>query len=155
MPVVQLPKPNQILIQQYPDFKEEITAYYGRWTEMFGPNIEGSVTILEQLVNDPNYRVLALTNWSAETWPIALDLFPFFHWFEGVLVSGEENLKKPDERIYALLCDRFNVDKHRAVFFDDSLKNVEGAQAFGLNAFQFISPQQLKQELERYGVPLA
>ena len=143
---------NRILIQQYPDFEEEIRAYYGRWVEMFGPNLQGTIDILDQLVKNDNYRVLALTNWSAETWPTALELFPFFQWFEGILVSGHENMKKPERRIYQLLCDRFNVDKTKAVFFDDSLKNVKGAQEFGLHAFQFISPEQLREELKQYGV---
>ena len=143
---------NQILIQQYPDQEELIRAYYGRWVEMFGPNIEGSVKILEQLVNDDKYRVLALTNWSAETWPIALDLFPFFSWFEHVLVSGQENMKKPDLRIYDLICTRYQIDKTKALFFDDSLKNVLGAKEYGLNAFQFLNPPQLKEELASYEV---
>lgn len=143
---------NQLLIQQYPDLEDLIRAYYGRWTEMFGPNIEGSVKILDQLIKNDAYRVYALTNWSAETWPIALDLFPFFHWFEGVLVSGQENMKKPDVRIYELACERFNIDKTKAIFFDDSLKNVEGAKKFGLHTFQFLNPHQLQEELAKYGV---
>ncbi len=146
---------NQLLIAQHPDKEHHIRAYYDRWEEMFGPNIEGSVKILEQLVNNENYRVLALTNWSAETWPIALRLFPFFSWFEGVLVSGEEGMKKPDQRIYARLCEKFGVEKASALFFDDSHKNVEAAVNFGLNAFQFKSPEQLQKSLADYNIQVS
>ena len=143
---------SQILIEQYPNFETEIKMYFDRWPEMFSDNIEGSIDILKTLVNDDKYKVYALTNWSAETWPTALELFPFFHWFDDVLVSGAENMKKPDAEIYELILDRFNIDRTKAVFFDDSLKNVTGAQAVGLHAFQFLSPEQLKDDLKKYGV---
>lgn len=141
-----------LLVAQFPDFETEIRMYFNRWVEMFDGVFEGSVDILRKLIDDPQYKVYALTNWSAETWPIALELFPFFHWFDGVLVSGQENMKKPDPQIYELILYRFNIDRTQAVFFDDSLKNVEGAQSVGLHAFQFLSPEQLRERLKAYGV---
>ena len=81
-------------IVMFPDWENEIRAYYGRWVEMLGEANHGTVKILKKLVNSPNYRVYALTNWSAETFPIAksMEKFEFLHWFEGILVSGEEHL---------------------------------------------------------------
>ena len=143
-----------LLVKQYPDFEPQINMYFDRWPEMFNGVFEGTKDILEQLVKDDRYRVYALTNWSAETWDIALELFPFFTWFEGVLVSGQEKMKKPDHRIYHLLLERFNIDPQKAVFFDDSLKNVVAAQEVGIHAFQFLSPEQLKTELLARGIDL-
>lgn len=143
-----------LLARQYPDFEHHITIYFERWHEMFGPNIEGSIKILDQLVQNPAYKVYALTNWSAETWPIALDLFPFFHWFDGVLVSGQENMKKPDIQIYDRIMEKFGLEKNKCVFFDDSLKNVEGAKEAGIDAFQFLNPEQLKTELINRGIQI-
>ncbi len=111
---------------------------------MLGGAIEETVEILDALRNRKTHRLLALTNWSHETFPTALELFPFLHWFEGIVVSGEEKLIKPDPRIYELLINRYDVKPQQAIFIDDNPHNVEGAKEAGLHAIRFESPQQLK-----------
>ncbi len=142
----------ELLVNQYPDYEDKIKMYYDRWIEMFAGTFEGSVKILGQLIDDPKYGVYALTNWSAEKWSTACELFPFFLSFDGVLVSGQEGMKKPDQRIYDLTCQRFGLEKEKCLFFDDSLKNIIAAKEYGMNAFQFLSPEQLATELSKYGV---
>ena len=68
-------------IKLFPQYEEWIRVFYGRWEEMLGGPIEGTVKLLKALVANPDYRVLALTNWSAETFPVALKKFEFLHWF--------------------------------------------------------------------------
>lgn len=138
-----------ILLDRHPDPKwvEPIRAFYGRWTEMLGGAVEGSVNILKNCVDDPNLRVYALTNWSAETWPLALKEFEFLHWFEGVLVSGEEGMRKPAPDFYQLMMDRFDIDKSTAIFIDDNHRNVDASNAFGLKAILFREAGQLEEEL--------
>ena len=97
-------------------------------------------------------RLLALTNWSAETFPIGRQRFPFLQWFEGILVSGEERLIKPDRAIYDLLAQRYRVEPARAVFIDDSAVNVEGARRAGMHAIHFREPSALRRELAALGV---
>jgi 2-haloacid dehalogenase len=63
--------------------------FYGRWEEMLGEAIGGTVEILKSLINNPKYKVVALTNWSHETFPVALERFEFLHWFEGIIFSGD------------------------------------------------------------------
>lgn len=138
----------QILVDQYPEYEQEIRAYYSRWVEMLGGLIEGTVDILNTLKGMSQYRIYALTNWSQETFPIARVLYPFLQLFEGILVSGDEKLIKPDARIYELLLQRFNIKAEEAVFIDDSSKNVKGAEAVGMKAIHFSNPQQLQKELE-------
>ncbi len=60
------------LVKQFPEHENLIRMYYGRWEEMLGDSISGTVAILKKLIDNPNYSVVALTNWSAETFPIAL-----------------------------------------------------------------------------------
>jgi 2-haloacid dehalogenase len=96
--------------------------------------------------------VYALTNWSNETWPYALEIFPFMHWFEGVLVSGDEKLIKPDPAIYELILDRYNIERSTALFIDDNHNNVVGAWAVGLPAVHFESPDQLRGFLVEKGI---
>ncbi|MEM1123825.1 MAG: HAD family hydrolase, partial [Bacteroidota bacterium] len=86
---------NRILIEKFPEYQAEIEAYYGRWTEMLGGAIAGTVQILEALKASKKYRLYALTNWSAETFPEALKRYEFLQHFKNILVSGKEGMKKP------------------------------------------------------------
>ncbi len=142
----------QLLVAAYPDYTKEINAYWDRWEEMLGGAIEGSAHILRSLKEKDSHRLYALTNWSAETFPIALETFDFLQLFEGILVSGAENLKKPDPKIYQLLLDRYQINPETAVFIDDSLRNIKAARAMGINAIHFESAEQLSTQLQAYGV---
>ena len=142
----------QLLVAAYPDYTKEINAYWDRWEEMLGGSIEGSAHILRSLKEKDSHRLYALTNWSAETFPIALETFDFLQLFEGILVSGAENLKKPDPKIYQLLLDRYQINPETAVFIDDSLRNIKAARAMGINAIHFESAEQLSTQLQAYGV---
>jgi 2-haloacid dehalogenase len=143
---------NEVLIAQHPEWKEYIEAYYGRWEEMLGGPIDESVNIFRQLKESGNYRFYALTNWSAELFPIALGRYDFLHWFDGRLVSGEEKMRKPFPEFFQLLLDRFNIKKEEAIFIDDNLRNAEAAQQFGLQTIRYINPAQLKEELQQRGI---
>lgn len=137
------------LVAKFPEWEAEIRAYYGRWEEMLGGPIEGTVDILRQLKEAGTHRLLALTNWSAETFPVALERYDFLAWFEGIVVSGTEKLVKPDSRLYQILLDRYQVDPKRSIFLDDSLPNVKGAEDLGIRGIHFSSPAQLKIDLDR------
>ncbi len=128
----------------HPKYEQEIEAYYGRWQEMLGGPIHQTVQILDALIKSKKFRVLALTNWSQETFPTALKLYDFLHWFEGIVVSGVEKVIKPDPKIYQILFDRYQVDPATAVFIDDNLKNVKGSEAVGMKAIHFQSSEQLE-----------
>ena len=139
-------------VAMFPEYENEIRMFYGRWVEMLGDAIEDTVKILKQLVDDPKYKVVALTNWSAETFPIALEKFEFLQWFEGIIVSGEEKTRKPFKDIYELVLNRFGIEAKRAVFIDDNLRNVEAAREVGINSIQFKSPAQLQTDLKHYNI---
>lgn len=130
---------NQILISQYPQYQSEIEAFYSRWTEMLGGAIAETVEILRKLKEERKYKLVALTNWSAETWPEATARYEFLNWFEGILVSGQEHLKKPDPAIYELLLDRYDLVAERCLFIDDNLRNIKAAEALGIRGFHFGS----------------
>lgn len=140
------------LVKQFPEHENLIRMYYGRWEEMLGDSISGTVAILKKLIDNPNYSVVALTNWSAETFPIALKKFDFLHWFEGIVVSGTEQTRKPFSGIYQITLYRFKIDPKTAIFIDDNLRNIRGAEALGINGIQFTNPKQLTNSLEYYGI---
>ncbi|WP_282122348.1 HAD family hydrolase [Algibacter mikhailovii] len=138
----------------FPEYKKEIEMFYGRWVEMLGGAITGTVSILKALIDSKNYKVVALTNWSAETFPIAQEKFEFLQWFEGIIVSGEEKTRKPFDDIYNLTLERFQIKAENAIFIDDNLRNIEAANALGIHGIQFKSPADLKQQLKNYNIIL-
>ncbi len=139
-------------VAMFPEHEEHIRMFYDRWEEMLGEAIKDTVAILEKLVKSPDYKVVALTNWSHETFPIALERFDFLHWFEGIIVSGEEKTRKPFDDIYHLTLDRFNIKAEQSIFIDDNLQNIEAANSLGINGIQFKSPEQLVQQLKQYNI---
>lgn len=140
------------LIQKHPDQAKFIQLFYDRWTEMLGDPIKETVNLLQKFKAQENYRLYALTNWSDETFPVALERFDFLNLFEGIVVSGRELTRKPFPKIYQILMDRYEVLPHRTVFIDDNADNVIGAQEMGFHALQFINPQKLLKDLGELGI---
>jgi 2-haloacid dehalogenase len=136
----------------FPEQEAMIRMYYGRWEEMLGGPIAGTVALLKKLVDHPDYRVVALTNWSAETFPIALARFDFLHWFEGIVVSGTEQTRKPFLEIYQTTLQRFGLEAPVSLFIDDNARNIAAAAALGIQTIQFKNPDQLKTDLRTKGI---
>jgi 2-haloacid dehalogenase len=141
-------------LREFPDlrWRQPILDFYGRWTEMLRGPLTETVTLFDQLRSKDNYRFYALTNWSAENFPIALQRFDFLHWFNGRLVSGEEGTRKPFPEFYRLLFDRYQVDPARALFIDDNLRNIKAAEAMGISGIHFISAADLQKQLTQRGL---
>lgn len=147
-----LEKATEERVALFPAYEEWIRMYYGRWEEMLGDAIEGTVSLLRQCIANPKLRVVALTNWSAETFPVALKKFDFLHWFEGIVVSGEEKTRKPFPEIYKTTLSRFNLDPEECLFIDDNLRNVKAAELLNIPSIQFKSPEQLEKELKKRSI---
>lgn len=138
------------LVVQFPEYEQEVRAYYGRWEEMLGGPMDDTVSILRSLKGENKYRLYALTNWSAETFPVALSRYDFLDWFDGIVMSGEEKTRKPFPDIYQTLLSRFRVDPSDALFIDDSLRNIKGAEAVGITGIHFQTAAQLASALKEF-----
>ncbi len=137
----------EVLIDQHPTWEKEIKTYYSRWHEMLTGPIYGTVLILQELERKAAHRLFGLTNWSAELFPYAKKHYHFLNGFEGILVSGEEHLKKPDPAIYQRMLDKFDLQSEDCLFIDDNLRNIQAAEKFGWQVIHFSSPSQLRDEL--------
>lgn len=137
----------QNLVQKFPDWEQSIRDFYGRWTEMLRGPIPETVEIFRQLKESGKYKIYALTNWQTGLFDIALVRYSFLHWFDGRVVSGEEKTRKPFPEFYQRLLDRYHVDPAKALFIDDSMRNIKAAEEMGINAIHFENPSQLKEEL--------
>ena len=139
------------LLRRHPEEGPLIRAWKERWEEMLAGPIHGTVAILEEL-HAAGMALHALTNWSAETFPIGRRRFPFLDRFHTILVSGQEKLVKPDPRIFHLLVERTGLVPQRTVFIDDSEKNAEAAARHGFHAIRFTDAEALRKRLADLGV---
>jgi 2-haloacid dehalogenase len=139
----------EILIKQFPDHEANIRAFYSRWEEMLGEPFWDTVTIFKELKDSGKYKIYALTNWSAETFPVAVNRYEFLNWFDGVVVSGAEKMRKPTPEFYQLLLDRHYVNPVEALFIDDNYRNVVAAEKMGIKSVHFKSAELLREKLEK------
>jgi 2-haloacid dehalogenase len=137
------------LVRKFPEHEKNIRVYYERWRDMLGGPIHESVEVLHHLKYKTDIHLYALTNWSAETFPVALELYDFLHWFDGRIVSGEEKIRKPFADIYQLLIQRYNIVPQNAIYIDDNYRNLIPAKELGFQVIHFQSPQQFKNDLMR------
>lgn len=142
----------QELLEKFPEHEEPIRAWYGRWEETINGSIPDTVQILKEIRDSKQYRLYALTNWSAQTFPWALSNFEFLHWFEGIVVSGHEKTRKPFPEFYQILLDRYTIDPAKAIFIDDVPRNLRGGEALGIRGIHFQSPSQLRADLKALGL---
>ena len=139
------------LLPAHADKADLIHAFGRRFDEMIPGAIEESVAILRELKR-AGVPLYAVTNWSAETFPSTQNRFDFLAEFDGIVVSGEEGVIKPDPRIFRILLDRYDIPPTAAVFVDDNPANAEAAANFGIHGIHFRSPQQLRRELVALGL---
>jgi 2-haloacid dehalogenase len=138
---------------EHPNYCQLLHLYRERWSESIAGPIEGSLRILESC-RTAGRRIVGLSNWSAETFPLMRDTYEFFKWFEFILLSGEVGVNKPEKRIFELLLERLGCPAAECVLIDDSSKNIAAARALNFKTIQFTSPEQLRKELMDIGVQL-
>jgi len=135
----------------HPDHAEWIEAYDTGWLRMVRGVIEDTVEVFDEIraAGIPTY---ALTNFSTEKWEVATEAFPVLREFDGVVVSGTERTTKPDEKIYRILLERYDLDAGRTFYTDDVQHNVEAARAVGLDAELFTGATVLRDQLVARGL---
>lgn len=140
----------QMLQKKFPAYHKQIAMYDNNWDTMLKSDIPGTVEILHQV--SKTYNIYGLTNWSAEKIKVAYNRFSFFDQFDGIIVSGEEKLIKPDPGIYELLLKRFDIKAEESLFIDDNTANIEAAKAMGFHTIWFVDAQSLSKELKELNI---
>jgi 2-haloacid dehalogenase len=139
------------LVARHPEHADLVRAWVDRWEDMLGPEIAGTATVVGELA-ERGVRLLALTNWSAETFPSAVRRYPSFARFEAIVVSGEHGMAKPDPALYRVLVDRHRVRTRTTVYVDDRGENVAVAESLGMTGLVFTDPDTLRADLVRLGL---
>lgn len=132
-----------LLQKKFPEYTHEIALYYGRWEEMLGGTFVENTKLIKPLKE--RYKVYGLTNWSAETLPLAMNRYDFFHDLDGIVVSGEEKIVKPDRRLYEILLERYDLRAEESLFIDDNAANIETARVLGFHVVHFTGDMNLEQ----------
>jgi 2-haloacid dehalogenase len=134
------------LSREFPDARPLIEAWRERFDETMAGPIAGTVEILAAL-RERGVPLYALSNWSAETFPIARARFDFLAWFDGIVISGELGVAKPDGRIFAHLLETYGLRPGTTVFVDDLPANTAAASAAGMHPILFTGPAALREAL--------
>lgn len=144
--------PNAIagLCAQFPGHAPLIHAYRQRWEETLGEPIQSVVDLLPRLKRS-GCILYALTNFAAETFPIARKRFSFLNEFEAILVSGEVGIAKPDPRIYSMLLARIGRGAPECLFIDDRRENILVAESLGFPCIWMEKPDRLEKTLHQRG----
>jgi 2-haloacid dehalogenase len=139
------------LAARFPEHAQLIAAYDTRWEDMVAGALDETVAILRELEagGTPLY---CLTNFSTEKFPLCLGRFDFFGAFDGIVVSGEIGMVKPDRAIYDHLVETYDLTPAQCLFIDDNRANVDGARAAGWQAVRYVSPDQLRREFAARGL---
>jgi len=138
------------LIERHPEEADLIRAFRRHWHEMVPHALDGSVAMMERLIDD-GHDVTMLTNFAADTFVEARRRYTFLNRPRGVTVSGEVGLIKPDAAIYDLHARTFGLSPAETLFIDDSARNVEAAKSAGWNAVLFVDADGLRADLARHG----
>lgn len=132
--------------------RQRLSVYVERYAKTVPHKITGSWRLLYRL-KEQGTPVHAITNWSAETWPVGVGAHPELGEVFGVtVVSGQEKLLKPQPEIFNLLCRRAGLSPENCIFIDDGLRNVEGACAVGMDGIHFTTPHALECALIERGI---
>ncbi|MDR3329258.1 MAG: HAD family phosphatase [Prevotellaceae bacterium] len=138
---------------KYPQHSRYIAFFHEHWYDSLGEVNRDSVALLADLQR-AGYATYGLSNWSAETFPVVRKRHPFFDMLNGIVISGEEKVGKPDPRFYQILLDRYRLDPPACAFIDDRQDNIDTAQRLGIRTVLFTTAAQVRRELSAMGVAL-
>jgi 2-haloacid dehalogenase len=139
------------LASRFPQYRDLILAYDERYLESVGGAIQPSIDILHALKN-AGYPLYGLSNWPTEKFALVRPIYPFFEWFDDIIISGEVGLIKPDKPIFELLLERIGCPAGDCLYIDDHERNIKTAQDLGFQTIHFQSPPQFVVELHQLGI---
>ena len=136
-----------IISERNPGEGQLIDDILNDWVRILVP-IEGTVNILYVLAQK-DYSIYVISNFHWRAYQIVSEKYDFFDLFEGLIISSEVNLMKPEPAIYRALLEKYDLIAEESIFIDDNINNIEAAQSLGIHGVHFASPIELKKSLEK------
>jgi len=125
---------------------EEIRALFEHARNSLTP-IDDSFAIANTLARR-GIRLFALSNMPAATFAYLRNRYDCWDVFEGIVISGEVGMIKPEPHIFHHITRRYELVPARTVFVDDHLPNIESGSRLGFRTIHFSTPQQCAAELD-------
>jgi 2-haloacid dehalogenase len=144
-------KATEELTARFPEYRELIYAYDEHYLDSLKGSVQPVVDILGRL-KCAGYPLYVLSNWASEKFNLVRPQYPFFEWFDGIVISGDVGLIKPDQAIFRLLLERTGCPADVCLLIDDHYPNISVARELGFQTIQFTSAQQLEAELQDMGI---
>lgn len=106
--------------------------------------INRDIVEIAKILKNNGYNLFVLSNMANQTYEYFKN-DEFFSLCTGIVISAHEHVKKPDEKVYRLLLDRYNLNAEECLFIDDddSKKNYETANKIGIKGRR-IMPNQVE-----------
>lgn len=137
-------------ISNAPGYEKEIRQTYENLGECVW-KLDYALPWVQEL-KSRGFGVFALSNWPKHIYDQRKDKLDFLDLMDGYILSYREHVIKPDPAVFRLLLERYRIEPEKAVFIDDTLKNIEAAERLGIHGIHFRSLEQAKEELEKLGV---
>tara|TARA_Y100000996_G_C22492477_1_gene630809 strand:+ start:544 stop:1134 length:591 start_codon:yes stop_codon:yes gene_type:complete len=134
------------LISKFPNYEEKIKMYYPNHRKMIKGIFHESIELLYEL-KKKNYSCYILSNWSSETFEGMTDEYNFLKDFDGMIISGDIKLVKPDKKIFELAIDKFNLTPNETIFIDDRIENINSAQNLNFKTVHLTDPKRIKAKI--------
>lgn len=135
--------------KRIPQYAEYVPSAMAHWPAALSA-MPGMVELLERL-KKKGYGLYLLSNTSLRFYEFSKS-FEVFKLFDGKIVSASEKLMKPDQAIFRLLCERFQLVPEECVFIDDTQVNIDAAKTAGLSAHLFQGSEELNAFFEKTGI---
>ncbi len=124
-------------LAKYRGVTQDFCDEYVERTIYMQEEVPATKSLIERLKSE-GYRLYVLSNMASEYIEYIRTL-PVYKNFDGEVISSEEGVVKPEESIYKILLDRYNLDPAESLFVDDRKANVDVAESLGIDSVLFVS----------------
>ena len=139
-----------LITAENPDDAASIHSLFDLYKNLLVPIPEGFAVVRK--VKEAGYRIFALSNFGPEAWEVVRQRDMYGDVFDGIVISSEVKLVKPDPAFFEVLLERYGLEPKRCVFIDDVPVNVETARRLGIDGIHFENHPQLVRALVALGI---
>ena len=134
------------LSNQHPDRAPQIRMILDNWLSILAP-IEPSVELV-RLFKEREFGLYVISNFHRAAFDYISARYDWLQLFDGLVISCETHTLKPEPAIYETLLHTYNLNPNECLFIDDTPANIEGARQMGMHTLLYVSPDQLRRDLE-------
>ena len=137
------------MAKKYPEYKEAIDAFYGRFLEMIEGTYKENVNLALQLKKQ-GYSIYLLSNFPGDQFEKYRLQNSYINMFDDRIISGDVGLAKPDKKIYELAVQKFSLIPEESLFIDDKIENTTSAEKLGIKTIHLENPNALNVIIKNY-----